>query len=151
MSRLVPPMPMRLAEQIEPRATLDRIPPTQALGPDGVPYSGEVREEESARLRFALQPGGQASIVGLKRAWRVVGWMLDPANLSGGTGLTVQLRIIVRGGARALSLQTWTVPAGPPLFVFGLEVGARVELVVTNPSVVAVTNIQGALWGMNER
>ena len=147
----MPPLPRRVAEAIEPGATRGHIPSGRlVLGPDGVPYSGEIREEQWGAFRGSLAQGGKATLCGLRRAWRIVGFVVDPGTAT--SELTVQLRVHT-AGVDGLTVQTWAIqPLAGPQAVFGLEVGARCELVVGNLQVSAqpAASMRGAIWGMNE-
>jgi hypothetical protein len=143
-------MPGRLAAQLEPRATLDQVP-VSPLGPNGYPYAGEVREEQHNVRAMSIAVGQRLTLCGLRRAWRNIGFMVDPGNLAGeGNTILAQLRIRTAGGREALSAQTWTINPGAPVFYFGLQVGARCELVVTGVSSDPIKTVNGAIWGMNE-
>lgn len=151
LARFAHPMGERLAAENRSTATLEKVP-LAPLGPNGFPYAGEEREEQHTVNTVHLADGQRVALCGLKRAWRVVGFVVSPGNLPVGEGsiLQARLRVIVAGGLNALSDQMWTIGPGSPVFFYGLEVAARCDLIVTNASGVAVRNVAGAIWGMNE-
>lgn len=140
-------MPEALARELAPAR--GGIPVPLVLGTAGQPYGGEVREEQNEEMRGTLAVGGAATIVGLRRAWRLVGFSVDPGTVAG-AGLVARLRIKTRG-VNALTSASFPIAAGfGPVAFTGLEIGARCEVVLVNGTAGAITGIRAAIWGMNE-
>ena len=148
----LPPLPKRIADAIDPGATRDLIPRRIILGREGVPYSGEVREEQWGTIRGKLQPGTTSIVCGLRRAWRLIGFAITPGDAagSGASQLVCRLQVLT-AGLNAFTAQTFPVVNGGGAQAFiAIEAGCRCEVVVVNNTASPVVGIKAAIWGMNE-
>jgi hypothetical protein len=138
----------RVALALRPDLERDDIPVRQTLASGDPPYAGETREAQGTVLRAPLAPGASVTLATLRRAWEVVGFIVNPGNAAA-PGLTAQLRVLGR------SVQGLTAPVvvapGQALAFVGILVGSRCELVVINASASPVTGIAGEIWGMAQR
>jgi hypothetical protein len=151
--RVIAPLPTIVVDErtglaLRPEADREDIPNRQTLAADAPPFAGETREAQSGRLLAPLPAGASATIATLRRAWELIGFIVDPGN-AGAPGLTATLNILGRGAQGVIA--SVVVPNGPSRAFVGFLVGARAELVVTNAGATAAAGIVGEIWGMAER
>jgi hypothetical protein len=122
------------------------------------PFTGEAREEkfgDSGRNGIVV-PSLPTILCTLSRAWPLIGFAVNPGNLTGGGGVNVlaALLFVLLKGQRAL-VSTTLISGGlgavavPPILI-----GAKCELAV-EPNAAATPNplvgVTATLWGSNVR
>ena len=146
-------VPRRVGLALRPSANREAIPEHVALSTNAPPYSGEVYEQQTGRhSQFTpLAVGQTMAIVSLRRAWKIVGFIVDPGDaVDGGDPfhLQVNLRVLTRGLNGDLPFATVPTGQGPVAFV-NLVIGARVELRVRNSTTNPVFGVKASIWGMS--
>jgi hypothetical protein len=152
--RVVAPQPTIVVPEEVGRALLpeldrDNIPTRRTMAGDSPPFAGELREAQFSYMRrgFPLAIGASFTAATLRRAWPLVGFTVNPGNAEA-PGLVASLRVLGRGISGTIA--TVVVPPGLVTSFVGFLVGARCELVITNPDPGGgtATGVGGEIWGM---
>jgi hypothetical protein len=140
-------VPNAFAHALRSETERKAIPIRTELGPGAVPFSGELYEQVSSNGALTIPKGKTIVLCGLRRAWPLIGFAIDPGN---GGSLTAALRVTVRGVQSAVVAgSALVIPAGTPTASPAVFVAARTELIITNASVVAdALNVRGTIYGM---
>lgn len=138
----------RVGRALRPELDQHDIPDRITLATGDPPYAGETREAQSSKITSPLPAGASITLVTLRRAWELVGFMVNPGTAPT-PGLTATLNIL--GRSMSAPIATVVVPNGKLIAFTGFLVGARCELVVTNAGATAATGIVGEIWGMAQR
>jgi hypothetical protein len=142
-------VPEGVANALRPESRRDRIPTRTELGPDAVPFAGELYEQVNTSSPGVTVPAGATVVLcTLRRVWPLVGFAVNPGNGAG--TLTASLRVHVRGMLANVAGSPLAIPAGAPLASLALFIGARAELIVVNSGGAPSLNVQGTLYGMKE-
>jgi hypothetical protein len=139
-------VPERVGRALLPE--LDRADiPTRTTRNSETIFAGEMREAQFSYMRRGrtLAPGDSFTAATLGRAWPLVGFTVDPGDAD--SPLVATLRVLGRGISGTLA--TVNVPIGIVSSFVGFLVGARCELVISNPSDGDDAHrVGGEIWGM---
>jgi hypothetical protein len=141
-------VPKRVAYALRPSIDRSEIPTHIDLSTNAPPFSGELREEQYGQMpgSAGLPDGASIPIVGLRRAWEFIGFIVDPGSAAA-PGLTAAVRVLTRG-INGIGPQFPVVNGVGPQAFTSLLTAARCELVLFNATGAPIFGLRASIWGM---